>query len=549
MGNTKGNIDKIKDQIVCTTLLYDKEYNDANSDVAKRKLLYVQTMEKVDENIKKITAAILERIPNGVSKPENIHVEVARRMLNEVQYSHEIVDMGFVLDEKEFMQTLGLPIRGLGDKKINDYKKNNKSESSISSNSKLEMKKVEFLKSGKFKLSNGVIINYVDVKDSRFACKPEDAAEDMEILNHENDIDIVFNSFENNENDINKSLELLKRIVDLNNGRDAALKYFNSKIELDGIEFITKNELGKAFFKNMSEILKSDRENGEGIDDDNYTIFSKMELFTRVRKGFNEGKIKLDEFQVLENQMRAMDPQLYEMIEKNPSILEKIQREHFDDKDVNSNNSQELAIKFFGKSEAISREETLGELLEYVKNNPECKLEPTGDVPEPKGEELVIEPSKKIPYIPPETSKKTPRDIIELNKRLLCKCYERNGIEGTLRAAFKNSTAAQLNAKSKNAWMETISEMLDVEKIGTEESIIRNESDFVALKEHLKEICKEEYAHTYAAKLGNVVKNISDREKKTSLFKVEPVEIIVGRFTEKTDRFNGTSTENDFEER
>ena len=552
MGNTKGNIDKIKDQIVCTTLLYDKEYNDANSDVAKRKLLYVQTMEKVEENINKITSSILERIPRGFSLPENINVLVARKMLNEVQSTHEIVDMGFVLDERDFMKDLGLPVKGIDSKKIknNEFYKNRTNSKYF--NNDLESRKIEFIKNGTFKLSNGVVINYVDVKDSRFACSPENAAEDMEILNHKNDLDMIFDSYKENGNDITKSLELLTTVVDLNNGRDAALSYFNSQIEVEGIEFITQNELGKAFFKKMSEILKNDRETGTGIKDDNYTIFSKMELFTRVRNAFKEGKINSEDLKNYENQMKDMDPNLYELIEKNPAILETIQKEHYDEKDVNSNNSQELAIKFFGDSESHSREETLNNLAEYAKNNPECQQEPKGDVPHPRGEEFVIEPSTKIKYIPPKSAEKTPRDIIELNKRLLCKCYERNGIEGVLRAAFKNSTATQLNTKTKIAWMETIAEMLDVEKVGTEESIIRNESDFVALKEHLKEICKEESSYTYATKLAEAVKNISENEKNTSLFKVEPVEIIVGRFAENTDRFNGSQNsknDNDLEER
>lgn len=549
MGDSKGNIDKIKDQIVCTTLLYDKEYNDANSDVAKRKLLYVQTMEKVEENISKITASILERIPKNVSKPENIHIEVARRMLNEVQNSHEIVDIGFILDEKDFMKTLGIPIQEEKSRQTDFYKVNNNSKIPINN---LKEQKNEFIKNGVFKLSNGLLINYVDIEDSRFACSRDEAAEDMEILYHENDINIVFESYKNNGNDVNKSLELLDTIVNLNNGRDAALMYFNRQIEIDGIEFITQNELGKAFFKKMSEILKNDRETGTGIKDDNYTIFSKMELFSRVRKAFKEGKIDLENFKDYEKQMKDMDFQLYEIIEKNPSMLEVIQIEYFEENDINSNNSQELAIKFFGKSEAVSREDTLEGLTEYAKNNPKCQQEPTGNVLHPKGKEFIIEPAKKIPYIPPETSKKTPRDIIELNKRLLCKCYERNGIEGTLRAAFKNSTASQMSTKSKNAWMEAVSEILDLEKIGTEESIIRNENDFTALKEHLKEICKEEDSHTYATKVGNAVKNISENERNTSLFKVEPVEIIVGRFAENTDRFNGSQNsknDNDLEER
>ncbi len=552
MGDTKGNIDKIKDQIVCLTLLYDEEYNDDNADISKRKKLYLQTMGKVDTNIKKITASVLERIPKGRSLPENINVEVARRMLNEVKNSHEIVDMGFILDEPDFMKELGLPIKNETNATSKHNKKDNNAKYKFFYDEDLKTRKEDFIKKGVFKLPNGLTINYVDTADSRFACSREAAAEDMEILYHENDIDIVFESYKNNENDVNKSLELLNSIVDLDNGRDAALKYFNRQIEIEGIEFITQNELGKAFFKRMSEILKLDRETGTGIKDDNYTIFSKMELFTRVRKAFGEGKIDPENFQEYERQMRNMDPELYEMIEKNPSVLEKIQVEYFDEKDVNSNNSQELAIKFFGKSEAVSREETLSQLTEYIKNNPECQQEPTGNVPEPKGEEIVIEPPTRKAFVPPETTHKTARDIIELNKVLLNKCYKKKGIEGALAAAFKNSTASQLSSKAKNAWMETIIEMLDVEKIGTEESIIRNENDFIALKEHIKEICQDESAHKYASKLGSAIKNISESEKNNSLFKVEPVEIIVGRFTENTDRFNGDQkniVSSDFEER
>lgn len=406
-------------------------------------------------------------------------------------------------------------------------------------NEKMETKKIEFKTTKKWTMPNGLVINYVEPKDGRFACTEDQAIEDMEILNHENDLDIVFDSFKNNPEDYDKCMEYIDLIVGLHNGRDAALRYIENELDENGIEFLTQNNLGKGLFERMSTLLKHDRETGTGIEDDNYTIFNKLKLFSVINEEYKKGNITDSDFKDFEEQMKDMDPELYEIFQKNPALLEVIQKDLFDSKDVNTNDSNNLAIKFAGKSESLARGETLMALNEYARKNPECQKEPTGNVPQPVGEEIIIEPPTKKTYIPPANTIKSPREVIEHNKGMMLRCYNEKGIETVLKALSKNSTAEQLSLKARTAWLESIAELFDPEKVGTEESIIRTEEDWSVVKEHLKNICDNENAYMYVQKLGAAVKNVSDSEKEKKVFSVGTVEEIVERFSEDQNKFNG----------
>ena len=424
------------------------------------------------------------------------------------------------------------------------------SDFTILSPNEMEAKEAEFQETHKWVMPNGLEINYVKPEDSRFACTEKQSIEDMEILNHENDLKIIFAAYENNPTPENydKCMECFDLVINLHNGRDAALRYIESGLNENGIEFLTKNALGKGLFKKMSIVLKGDRETGTGLEDDNYTIFNKIKLFSIINKEHKKGNISDNDFRKFEEQMKDMDPELYEKIEKNPALFETLQKNMFDKNDVNTNDSNNLAIKFAGKSEAITREETMMALDEFVREKPECQKEPTGEAPQPVRENKVIEaPPPKKQYIPPANTVKTPKEMIEHHKKVMLRCYNEKGIENVLKALLNNCTTELLPPSGRAGWQEAIAGLLDPEKLGTEESIIRTEEDWTALKEHIKSVCKDEKAHIYAQKIGAATKAISDSEKEKKMFSVGPVEEIVERFSGDSNKFNGKQ-ESDIEE-
>lgn len=110
MAQNSGNIDQIVEQIVCTVLLGDKDYQNIE-DKAKRKMIYDQQTESVNESINQMCAQIESNLPKGMSLPSGIRVEVASQLLMEVGHNPSAAINGFELDTKQIMKDFNLPVR------------------------------------------------------------------------------------------------------------------------------------------------------------------------------------------------------------------------------------------------------------------------------------------------------------------------------------------------------------------------------------------------------------------------------------------------------
>lgn len=120
MAQENGNIDDIIEQIVCTSLLGDKEYQNTE-DKSKRRFLYDQQTEMVNESIDQMCKLIESKLPNDVSLPIGLRVEVANQMLVEVTQNPAAVTTGFKIDEKNVMKNLDLPIKSEEKEETSEY--------------------------------------------------------------------------------------------------------------------------------------------------------------------------------------------------------------------------------------------------------------------------------------------------------------------------------------------------------------------------------------------------------------------------------------------
>lgn len=110
MPQYNGNIDNIIEQIVCTALIGDKEYQDTK-DKSQRRLKYDQQTEAVNDTINGICKKIEANLPEGFNLPDNIYFDVANQLLIQVAHNPTIITNDLKLDEQAIMKDLEIPIR------------------------------------------------------------------------------------------------------------------------------------------------------------------------------------------------------------------------------------------------------------------------------------------------------------------------------------------------------------------------------------------------------------------------------------------------------
>ena len=205
--------------------------------------------------------------------------------------------------------------------------------------------------------SDNFVLQYEEPENEMFKFNnQEEQIEDatIEIKKHE------IQNILSNSNDI-AALEQIDKIIksDYQNGLglDAALGVVEQKLRIDdNLSEFLKKPLSASALNLVLENLKNGQE--LGFRDDNYTLFTKLSVFSRIINDTSLDKNSSEYISIL-SKMKDADKELFELISQNPNLYMQLQSE------FKETEAQNLAIFFAGKSQAISREDTLGMLEKF----------------------------------------------------------------------------------------------------------------------------------------------------------------------------------------
>ncbi len=350
---------------------------------------------------------------------------------------------------------------------------------------------------------------FIDEADKETEMKIEDERSKMQNLFYDN-------RFKNGD-EVRDAVEEFSGML-VGEGIDAALRLAYSNLVVHGArEFLDgNNPYASETLDKLLDSISPENSNKNGYMEDAYTMIMKMGIYNRF---LNDPQIDQNspEIQVLRNKMKVADPQLYDLMEREPQVLAKIQTA------MQNKELLEVVGDLMRDSDSISRESFFGrveELLEQHKDEPidvkfteefrdynkEFELEKRQIEDDKRTKENMDRKKETVKY-------QSYEEMVETKKNAYYRLAEKAG-PGVAVSSLLSMDSIE---RDKGENLPILTNMFDFNKIGEEGNFVEaiDEKAVELMKKRLKELLKKQddpKMAPYIYALGDLISKASERE-------------------------------------
>lgn len=306
------------------------------------------------------------------------------------------------------------------------------------------------------------------------------------------------------------------------NGIDAYLRDTYSNLILYGVREIIdgSNNYATNRMNLLLEAINPQNANKNGYIEDQYTMIIKMGIYSRI---MNDPYIdqNSEQMKCLKEKMREADAELYELIEKDPLILEKIQTSTQEPELLNA------VIKHFETTDSISRDEFLDNIRTFSRNSTDLKFEKKYINTFADYQKQYEEEYRNYKLREERKAGVKPKSIEEKlkNKKI---AFRRISKDKGVGIAVNSFFTKQMLESDSGETLQMIHEFFDPDNSNPEENFIElvNEDDIKIMTNRLNVLIENQSNKTapYICELGKLIKELSER-KKTNVISSENVDV------------------------